>query len=104
MSAHSPGKGQTIDRELCEAYRKGCQELLNSRMIALSDKIQLTDEKVALVDRKLDLLKANEVNHLEAKLEQIRKEKREPLGKKEWTAIFSALIAALASIVVALVK
>lgn len=99
-----------INRELCEAYRKGCQETLIAKIQGLEyvllTKIQGLSEQnsaqsIALValSSKVDLLKLNEVAHLQIKLTELEEQRlkdlkvrREPLGRVQKGAIIVALI------------
>ena len=93
-----------VEKDLCEAYRKGCQETILARMGTLSERVDSHSLALVALSTKVDLLKVNEVAHLRQELEAVKKMRREPLGRKEWAAVASTFIIALSSIVVALIS
>jgi len=92
-----------VDKDLCDAYRKGCQETVLARMGSLSERVDAQSLALVALSTKVDLLKVNDISHLTQELNSIRKARREPLGNKEWAIIISAFLAAVASVIVALV-
>lgn len=99
-----------VDKDLCEAYRKGCQETILAKFGSIADRVEshslaIVAHSVALatLSTNIELLKVNEVAHLKDELNLVKRMRREPLGNKEWALIVSAFIAAAASVAVALV-
>lgn len=85
----------SVDRELCAAYREG----LNNKIVAANARIDAEHSRIDVVDAKVDSLKLNEVAHLSREVQDIRRLRRSPLGRKEWAAIIVALIGAVAAII-----
>ena len=100
MSDNEP----SVSREVCDAHREGCQGKFLAKLEATNARIDTVAAKVDGVAIKVDNLKFNEVAHLQKRLEDIRKERREPLGRKEWGIIIVAVVTAASAIVVELVR
>ena len=97
----SEKKEKCVEKELCDAYREGCQKTLNAKIDAINNKIDNLDSKIDSIGDKVDTLKINEIIHLEKEVMELRKRR---LARREWVIIISAFIAGIFSIVVALIK
>lgn len=113
----SKGNGLTenrdrgIDEKMCTVLRAGCRDTFNAKLDTLKTRIDSTDTRIELANVKIDSLKTNvdslktnELDHLSKELAVIRKEKRAPWGRKEWSAFVSTAVLSITAIFVALIN
>ena len=86
------GEDRLVDRDFCDSRRKDCQQMLFSKIDAVSSRVDAANARIEAVSTKVDSLKNNEVLHLSRELDDIKRAKRQALSMKDILKIVVAVL------------
>ncbi len=104
-------RSDTIEKDLCAAYREGCQKIITSKLDTITEKVgaialktDVQSTAIMALTSKITVLELNEIPHLRTHLDTIQKTRRDPLGWKEKIALIGIGATAATAILVEVIR